>query len=286
MKLIYALCGLLLANAAWAVPDLVVDSVRMPAWVERGAQHQPLAVGMELRSGDVLVTGAGSRALLKAADGSDVRLGANVRCALSDVGQQHDAQPQFDATLAVQQGALRLSTAQRGKLRARTITLKVAGVAATTNGGDIWARSEGDGNGMVLLLSGAASVAHGTDVPLVLDQPLSSVVMSKDAAPLPMSGIGQKRLDKLLQETAIAGVPGTVRTGGRWKVNLMELDGEAATLAAYDGLREAGYDVRILPRSGTKYRLRIIQLPNRAAADALATELRGKMGITSPSVSR
>ena len=45
MKLIYALCGLLLANAAWAMPDMEVESIRMPAWVEHGARHRPLAVG-------------------------------------------------------------------------------------------------------------------------------------------------------------------------------------------------------------------------------------------------
>lgn len=286
MKLIYALCGLLLANAAWAVPDVVVDGVLMPAWVERGAQRMPLAAGMELQSGDALVTGTGSRVQLKTADGSDIRLGENARFVLDKVGQQHEARPQFEAMLALEKGAFRFATPQRGKPYTRNVAVKVAGVNVTFTGGDVWAKAEGEDSGMVLLLAGTASVAHGTDALLTLDQPLTSVVMSKDAAPLPMSGTDQKRVDKLMQETAIADGLGVVRSGGKWKVNLMEQEGEDATLASYDALRTAGYDVRILPLGGDKFRLRIAQLPNRAEAEALAHNLSGKMGIASPAVSR
>lgn len=286
MKLIYALCGLLLANAAWAVPDMVVDGVQMPAWVERGAQRMPLAVGMELQSGDALLTGADSRVLLKSADGSDIRLGENARLVLESVGRKHDGQPQFDAMLDVVKGAFRLTTSQHGKLHAREVTVKTAGVAVTTDKGDIWIRAEDDGSGMVLLLDGHAAVAHGDEAPLALNEPLASVVMARDAAPLPMSGIEQKRLDKLKQQTEFVPGQGVVRSGGKWKLNLMDQDGAEAALATYDELRAAGYDVRILPLDKDKYRLRIIQLPDRAAAEALAHNLSGKMGIVSPSASR
>lgn len=284
MKLIYALCGLLLANAAWAVPDVAVDGVRMPAWLERGAQRVPLAVGMELGNGDVLLTGQGSRVLLRTADGSDIRLGADGRFELSDVSQSHDAHPEFKVTLHAVKGAFRLTTAQRGKPHARELTLQVAGVTATTADADVWGNTEGEDSGMVLLLAGKVVVAHGADAPQPLEQPLASLVMTKGAAPLPLSGIEAKRLDKLKQETELAA--GAVRSGGKWKVNLLEQDGEAATLASYDALRTAGYDVRILPLAKGKYRLRIIQLPSRAAAQALADDLRGKMGIVAPAVSR
>lgn len=286
MKLIYALCGLLLANAAWAVPDVVVDGVLMPAWVERGAQRMPLAAGMELQSGDALVTGAGSRVQLKTADGSDIRLGENARLVLDKAGQRHDARPQFEAALALEKGAFRFATPQRGKPYVRNVAVKVAGVTVSIDKGDIWGKTEEDGTGMVLLLDGLISVAHGNEALLVMGEPLTSIVMSKDAAPLPMSGTDQKRVDKLVQETAIADGLGAVRSGGKWKVNLMVQEGEAAALESYDALRAAGYDVRILPLSGGKFRLRILQLPNRAEAEVLAHNLSGKMGIVSPSVSR
>lgn len=286
MKLIYALCGLLLANAAWAVPDVVVDSVRMPAWLERGAQRKPLAVGMELGSGDALVTGQGSRVLLRSADGSNISLGANARVVLNKVGRQHDGRPQFQATLLLEKGPLRFTTSQRGKLRTREVAVRAAGVNVAISAGDVWCNVTDADSGMVLLLAGTASVAHGADAPLALDQPLNSVVMAKGEAPLPMSGIGQKRLTKLMQETEIASGQGALRIGGRWKVNLLEQEGEVATLASYDALRSAGYDARILPLTKSKYRLRIIGSPSRAEAEALAAELRGKMGITAPQVSR
>jgi hypothetical protein len=284
MKLIYALCGLLLANAVWAVPDVAVDGVRMPAWLERGTQRVPLAVGMELGNGDVLLTGQGSRVLLKTADGSDIRLGADGRFELSGVSQSHDAHPEFKATLHAVKGAFRLTTAQHGKPHARELMLQVAGVTATTPGADVWGNTEGEDSGMVLLLAGKVAVVHGADAPLLLEQPLVSLVMTRGAAPLPLTGIEAKRLDKLKQETELAA--GAVQSGGKWKVNLLEQDGEAATLASYDALRTAGYDVRILPLAKGKYRLRIIQLPSRAGAEALADDLRGKMGIVAPAVSR
>ncbi|MBI1175148.1 MAG: hypothetical protein GC139_07775 [Sideroxydans sp.] len=286
MKLIYALCGLLLANAAWAVPDVVVDGVRMPAWVERGAQRQPLAVGMELRSGDVLVTGQNSRVLLKSADGSDIRLGENAEFDLSSIGRQHEAQPVFSAVLDVVKGAFRFTTSQLGKLRERQVTIKVANATLGIRGTDVWGKAAASGDDLVVLIEGRISVTHGNEAPFIMDQPLTSFVMPKGAAPLPLAKIDQVQLAKLALETEISPGQGAVRSGGRWKVNLMELDGEPATLEAYDALRAAGYDVRILPLQAGKYRLRIIQLPSRAEAEALARDLSGKMGIVAPGVSR
>jgi len=224
--------------------------------------------------------------LLKSADGSDIGLGENARFVLSSIGWQHEDHPRFVAVLEAVKGAFRFATLPGGKSRDREVTLKVAGATVTTRGADLWGRAGDDGNGMLLLVAGAAAVADGTAAPIALEQPLTSVVMTRGAAPLPMSGIGQKRLDKLMQETAIAGGQGAVRSGGRWKVNLMEKEGQAATLAAYDSLCAAGYDARILPLAKGKYRLRIIQLPSRAEAAALAADLRGKMGIVAPVVSR
>jgi FecR protein len=287
MKLIYALCGLLLANVAWAVPDVAVEAIRMPAWLERGAQRQPLAVGMELRSGDMLLTGSGSRVLLRTAGGSYMQLGENAQLDLSGVGRKHEDHPIFSAELVLVKGAFRFTTRRGGKLHDREVTLHVAGAAVGTQGADLWCQSTGDGNGMVLLAAGAASVSQGNAALFEMDQPLSSFVMTKGSKePMPLAGMKPERFAKLARETAIAAGTGAVRSGGRWKVSLMERKGEAGTLAAYDSLRSAGYDARIQPLPGGRYRLRIIQLPSRAEAEVLAQSLTGEMGISRPRVGR
>lgn len=74
MKLLYALCGLLLAGTAWA---------------ERGAQRFPLSPGTALDSGDMLLTGQGARVLFKAADGSAIKLGENARLQVSGLAQHY-----------------------------------------------------------------------------------------------------------------------------------------------------------------------------------------------------
>src|SRR5215212_4197070 len=66
-----------ISTAVHAQPAVSVDSVQMPAWVERGGRRTPLLPGMELRAGDQIFTGAGSRAIVRLSEGSVVKLGEN-----------------------------------------------------------------------------------------------------------------------------------------------------------------------------------------------------------------
>ena len=55
----------LVPSVAAAQPAAVVEGVQMPAWVERaeagGIRKIPVVPGMQLKAGDKLVTGEGSR---------------------------------------------------------------------------------------------------------------------------------------------------------------------------------------------------------------------------------
>src|SRR5258708_37095818 len=75
-------------HSALAQVAATIEGVQMPAWVERAGRRVPIIPGMELRAGDQLVTGAGSRALVKLADGSLVKLGENGQLGFADLHPQ------------------------------------------------------------------------------------------------------------------------------------------------------------------------------------------------------
>jgi hypothetical protein len=75
LLLVLATALLMPHESALAQVAAVVEGVQMPAWIERDGRRLPLIPGMELRPGDQLVTGAGSRVMVKLAEGSLVRLG-------------------------------------------------------------------------------------------------------------------------------------------------------------------------------------------------------------------
>ena len=61
------------AVAAPAEPE--VEGLQMPAWLTRDGERLPLALGAQLRTGDTVTTGAGSRVVLRMPEGSAVKLG-------------------------------------------------------------------------------------------------------------------------------------------------------------------------------------------------------------------
>jgi hypothetical protein len=116
----------LIAAPVYAVPNVVVEAIQMPAWVQRGATTQPLRVGMKLNDGDQLSAGANARILLRSADGSAIKLGENARLTLSELKQQHEGKALFSALLDVAKGAFRFTTAAAAKLNARDVKIKLA----------------------------------------------------------------------------------------------------------------------------------------------------------------
>lgn len=67
------------------------------------------------------------------------------------------------------------------------------------------------------------------------------------------------------------------------------METQALALAFYDRVRDAGYAADILPsREGDKpvYAVRLSNLPSKVEAEALAANLKGRLGIESPVVTR
>ena len=258
----------------------------MPAWIERpGGSRVPLAPGMELKDGDQVRTGANSRLLVKLSEGSLVKLGENGHLRITEVNPQHDGI--FKAALGVVEGAFRFTTDALAKGRRRDVRISVATVTAGIRGTDLWGKSDRADRQIVCLIEGRIEVGAEGESPVTMDQPRQFYQRTRGQT-APIGFVEPAQLGEWAKETEIAAGTGAARRGGRFRVSLAQADTQAAALAVYDQLRDAGYAARILPmKVGEKlvYDVRIGNLPSKAEAEALAAQLRGKHGVVEPKVS-
>ena len=276
------LLAVALVSTAQAQPAASVEGVQMPAWVERDGRRTALLPGMELRAGDQIFTGAGSRALVRLAEGSVVKLGENGTLRFARL---EPSQELFKAALGVLQGAFRFTTELIGQKKKREVDIRVAQVTAGIRGTDLWGRGRKD-NEVVCLIEGEIQVGAEGEAPQTLNQPLQ-FYRRIDAKTQPLGTIDVKQLADWAKETEIEDGKGALRAGGRFSVLLASAPDQRAALALYDELRGAGYPADILPRKDggqIVYILRIRQVATRADAQALANGLKGKFGITDPKV--
>jgi hypothetical protein len=275
--------ALVVALPAFAQVAGTIEGVQMPAWVQRGAGRLPILPGMEVRAGDQVVTGAGARLLIKLAEGSVVKLGENAQMTFAEVAPSSDL---FKAALNVLQGAFRFTTdvVQKARTR-REVSIRVAQVTAGIRGTDLWGRSRA-GNEIVCLIEGAIEVGAEGESPVAMDHPLQ-FYRRVDNKTQPVGTVDSVQLEQWALETEMEMGKGALRAGGRYSVILATYPEQAGALGLYDELRNNGYPAEIWPvKSADKiaYHVRIRHLPSRTEAQALAGQLRGKFGITEPSV--
>ena len=273
----------LAAAQALAAAAAMVEGVQMPAWVERGAHRIPLAPGMELKAGDQLSTGAGSRVLVRLSEGSVLKLGENGSLRIAELDPAREI---FKAALNVLEGAFRFTTGVLAKGRQREVNIRVATVTAGIRGTDLWGRSRAK-NEIVCLIEGQAEIGAEGEPAVTLDQPLQ-FYQRQEGRTQPVGFIAKQQLDQWASEVELEAGKGAARRGGRWSVRLARADNQNDALRVYDELRSAGYAAEIFPAmDGDKraYVVRIRSLPSQAEAQALAERLRGRFGIDNPSVS-
>ena len=287
-QLIFAAALALGAWQAQAASAAVVEGVQMPAWVERaqaGALRRiPLAPGMELRGGDEVKTGAGSRVYIKLAEGSLVKLGENASLRLLDIAA--DRGGFFKAALNVLEGAFRFTTDVLAKERRREVSIRVATVTAGIRGTDLWGKSTAERQ-IVCLIEGKIEVGAEGEAPVTMDQARQFYQREKGQTK-PVGFVEPTQLAQWARETEIEDGGGAARRGGKWRVTLARAGTQSEALSVYDQLRTAGYAAEIHPlKAGEKrvYVVRISRLPTKADAEALAAQLRGKHGVEEPKVS-
>jgi hypothetical protein len=275
--------ALLLAPAVvLAQPAAVVEGVQMPAWVERDGKKSPIVPGMQLRPGDKLLTGAGSRLQVKLAEGSTVKLGENGQLQLKEL---EPSKSLFRAALGVLEGAFRFTTDVAAKNRRRDVSISVATVTAGIRGTDLWGKSTPNRQ-IVCLIEGKIEVGAQSETPVTMDTPLQFYRRENNVTQ-PIAFVDMKQLGEWALETDIEKGKGAARRGGKWQVVLASSDKQGEVLDVYDQVRAAGYGAEILPRlEGEKrsYVVRIRGLPNKAEAQALADQLKGKYGVADPKI--
>lgn len=281
------LCALLAAPAFGAT--VTVEGMVSPAWVERAgaAERVPLEVGMALRDQDKVHTGRGSRALLRMADGSAVKLGEDAQLTLDGLAERQDERARriVTASLDVVRGAFRFTTDVFSKRRAeRDVRIRVATVTAGIRGTDLWGKSDAQRD-VVCLIEGRISVSHAQTGEFTMSEPLAFFIAPRQAKPLPVGKVDQKQLDQWATETELDTVSGGTRRGGKLRVDASVSPDQQTALRDYDTLRRAGYPAVVQPVKGAEYRVRIVNISSQKDAQAMVEKLKS-LGMAQAAVSK
>jgi hypothetical protein len=267
---------------------ITVEGVVSPAWVERaGAGRVPLEVGMTLENTDKVHTGRNSRALLRIADGSAVKLGEDAVLGLDGLSDRKDerARRLVTASLDVVRGAFRFTTGIFGKGQAgRDVRIRFATVTAGVRGTDLWGKSETKQD-LVCLIEGRISVNHAQTGEFTMSEPLAFFVAPRQAKPLPVGIVDKRQLEEWAKETELDTAAGGARRGGGFAVIASVSPDQESALRDYDTLRNAGFPATIRPVRKNEYRLRITGIATQRDALALVEKLK-TLGMAQAAVGR
>lgn len=282
---VVALCSFLFCSAAvQAAAPATVDVVQAPAWLDRGGMTQPLAAGMELKSGDVVRTGPGARAYLMLAEGSRVKLGESARFAL----HTRSLKPEkvFRGALDVLAGAFRFTTNKLKTALPRDVAIRVGTATIGIRGTDLWGRTDKNGD-LVALLEGRIDVSRGGETtalttPLTyFDAPRGQASAVKTLDPEVFKGFAR--------QTEILPGDGAAHAKGKWRLLVASTASEETALEMYDQIRDAGYAARVRPRAmkarAWGYDVQLGGFSSAVEAEVAAARLQEATGLK-PSVVR
>lgn len=268
-----------------AVSQATIETVQMPAWVERNGRTQPLAVGMEVQSGDRIRTGNQARAYLKLAEGSIVKLGENATLGFYSRSLKPDRI--FKGALDVLKGAFRFTTNALQRTRSqRDLTIRVGTATAGIRGTDVWGKSDAERD-LILLIEGKIEIRHAGST-LELDQPQVYFAAPRNAA-AQLRPVDPEDLRQWARETEILPGDGAMQRGGKWRVRLARVGSQREALVVYDSVRQAGYAAQIKVREAPQdklekaeqweYEVVLAQLPNQQEAAVVAQKIKTQLGF-------
>jgi hypothetical protein len=259
------------SKPARPAPLAMVEAVQMPAWVERGGASTPLMPGMELKDKDQLKTGAGSRLLLRTADGSAIKLGERGSLFLDGMRLRGNV---FEAAIKVAEGAFRFTTEVFASFRGRRdVNITIRTVTAGIRGTDLWGRSAPERQ-IVCLIEGNIDVTPPGERPIRMDQ-RRSFYLREMGQSLPVEIALAEQLREWAGETETVTGRGVSKRGGKWTLTASGLTHNRA-LDLYRDLRNAGYAAEIVPaKAGSRrvYNVRLSSFETRRDAEFVASAL-------------
>ncbi len=267
-----------------------IEAVQMPAWRLREGRAQPLAVGMEVKHGDRIRTGATARVYLKLAEGSSVKLGESAE--LGFYSRSLKPASNFKGALDVVKGAFRLTTGVLQKARGqREIAIRIgtatAAPVANSGGTDLWGKSDAERD-LILLIEGRIEIKHAGQT-MEMAEPLSYFAAPKKTAPPEVASVDPEQFKQWARETEILPGDGMAQRGGPWRVLLGRVGSERQALALYDRARGAGYAAQInvraagggKPEKGGQwdYEVVLAQLASEREALVVAEKIKRQLGF-------
>lgn len=271
--------------AAEPASQAIVDTLRMPAWLERDGRSQPLAVGMEVRNGDRIRTGPQARTYLLLAEGSTVKLGENA--VLDFHSRSLKPASNFKGALDVLAGAFRFTTDAVQRMRAqRDVTIRVGTATAGIRGTDLWGKSDALRD-LILLIEGSIEIRHA-GVTFEMAEPLTYFSAPRNAPPQALTRVDPESFRQWARETEVLPGDGATRRGGKWNVLLTRVARQDEALETYDKARHAGYaaQVRVRPAAGKDaagghwlYEVILAQLESEREAAVLAGRIKAQLGF-------
>ncbi len=271
--------GLLVTAIAHAAALATVEAVQAPAWLERAGKRMPLAHGTELRSGDIVLTGAEARTYLLLVDGSRIKLGEFARFALHS--QSTRPTKVLHGALDVITGAFRFTTGVLKRATERNLQIRVGTATIGIRGTDIWGKS-GKERDIVALLEGHIEVTRSGET-LELAEPMTYLDAPR-AGEVLIRPLESGQLNLWARETEILPGDGAARPQGRWRVQVAVASTQGEALVAYDKLREAGFDARLRPfkpveATDWQYAITLAGFADRKEATIVVERLAG-LGFT------
>ena len=276
--------AMLLPAPVLAAAAATVEAVQSPAWRDRGGLSVPLAAGMELKSGDVVRTGAGARAYLMLAEGSRVKLGEIAKFTFHT--RSLEPAKTFRGALDVLVGAFRFTTGKLAKTRSREVSIRVGTATIGIRGTDVWGKTDKDGD-LVALLEGQIEITRaGQSTEMAQAMSYYDAPAGKVAVVKPLDA---ETFVKLARQTDILAGDGASRIKGKWRLLAGSASTEAAALEIYDQARDAGFAARIKPRQAEgdawSYEVVLTGFASVAEAEVAAARLRAATELK-PSVLR
>ncbi|MDQ1363296.1 MAG: hypothetical protein QG652_1157 [Pseudomonadota bacterium] len=286
-KFLFASCVMtsgLLFPAIILAAGARVESMQMPAWVDRAGTRHPLKPGMELNPGDVLSTGDRARVSLIMDDGGMLKMGDNTSVNLVAMLPPVNESGSFETAIHVIKGAIRFSNVTADQNRKRNIDVRIGEITASFRNADIRSSAAID-NDTLCLIEGAVSVQREGDTALAMNDPFGLYMVTKNKPAVSVKQASKTDLAKWIAQTEPLPNEGTLGIDGLWAVNLMSFDSASATARAIQRLTEAGYAADIHNFSYQNrdwYRIRITHFKSEAGARAFADRMDGRFGIHKP----